>query len=387
MRTLVLATTLLSAVAFASCSHAQTGETEPGMAVEMEAGSPFAVTSHGSFDAPWAIAFEPGTGRIFITEKPGTMKFYDPATQVIGTVEGMPEVAHRGQGGLGDVAFAPDYEESRTIYLTWARPGPDNTARAVMGRGTLVCDDSAACRVDGLAQIWEQTRDGPRTGHYSHKIAFSPDGQYLFLSSGDRQEGGPAQDLNDNRGAVLRLNLDGTPAAGNPFAELGSPADQVWSYGQRNLLGFEFDPDGNLWDLEHGPAGGDELNLVLPGHNYGWPVRSNGDNYNGDDIPDHTADDGFTKPAVFWNPVIAPSDMIFYTGDMFAAWQGQLLVSNLRTTSISRITVNAGANSASEESRYAFPSRLRSIAQAPDGAIWVAEDGGDGRLLRLTPAN
>lgn len=354
--------------------------------MELPAEAPFAATSFGTFDSPWAIAFEPGTGRVFITEKPGTMAFVDPATGTVGEVTGTPEVLNRGQGGFGDLAFAPDYETSRQIYLTWAQgENEGRMARAVMGRGTLVCESDTACRIEGLTEIWRQSHAGTRFGHYSHKIAFSPDGQYLFLSSGERQEGAPAQDLMDNRGAALRLNLDGTPAEGNPFADQGSPADQIWTYGQRNLLGFEFAPDGQLWDLEHGPAGGDELNRVDRGANYGWPIRSNGDNYDGSDIPDHTADDGFAHPAIFWNPVIAPSDMIFYTGDLFPDWQGQLLVTTLRTSAIVRITVDAAANSAAEEARHPFPTRLRSIAQAPDGAIWVAEDGGDGRLLRLTP--
>ena len=358
---------------------------QPGAAVELADESPFAAASHGGFNEPWALAFEPGTGVIFITEKPGTMKFYDPASGRRGTVRGMPSVAYEGQGGLGAIAFAPDYDESGTIYLSWAKQDGEDT-KAVVGHGTLLCQEADACYVDGLIEIWQQSRTGERRGHYSHRIEFSPDGQYLFISSGDRQEQDPAQDLSNNLGTVVRLNLDGTPAAGNPFADRGSPTDQIWSYGQRNMLGFDFDPAGNLWALEHGPAGGDELNLVLPGNNYGWPTRSNGDNYSGVDIPDHTADDGYVKPAINWNPVIAPGGMSFYTGDMFGAWQGQLLVANLRTMSITRITTNADANTADEVARYQFPRRLRDIAVAGDGAIWVIEDGAEGHLLRLTPA-
>ncbi|MCB2066507.1 MAG: PQQ-dependent sugar dehydrogenase [Erythrobacter sp.] len=387
MRKIILSPLLFAAsLTFASCSLAQTGETASGAEVELAEGAPFTATSFGMFDAPWAIAFEPGTDRLFITEKPGTMAFVDPATGITGTVSGMPEVFNRGQGGLGDLAFAPDYAQSGTVYLTWAQPA-DEGARAVLGRGQLVCTSDTSCAVEGLTEIWRQVNVGTRTGHFSHKIAFSPDGQYLFLSSGERQEGTPAQDLMDNRGKVLRLNLDGTPAEGNPYADQGSPADQVWTYGQRNLLGLAFDPDGQLWELEHGPRGGDELNRVDRGANYGWPLRSNGVNYDGSDIPDHTADDGFAHPAIFWTPVIAPSDMIFYTGSMFPQWQGQLLVTTLATTAIVRVAPDAASNSASEEARYVFPTRLRSIAQAPDGAIWVAEDGPEGRLLRLTPAD
>ncbi len=383
LSTAIFATSL----GFASCTSAQTGDSPAasGETVALADGSPFAAESHGTFNMPWAIAFEPGTGNVFVTEKPGTAKFYNIATGAVGEVTGLPEVAFRGQGGLGDVAFAPDYAESGTIYLTWAQDVEGGTV-ATMGMGTLSCGDSGDCTIEGLTEIWRQSRAGERPGHYSHKIAFSPDGAYLFLSSGDRQEQDPAQDLSNNLGAVLRLNLDGTPAAGNPFADQGSPTDQIWSYGHRNLLGLAFAPDGELWDIEHGPAGGDELNHVEPGNNYGWPVRSDGDNYNGDPIPDHSADDGFTKPAISWNPVIAPGDMIFYTGDMFGAWQGDALVANLRTQSIVRIEADAATNSAEEVARYAFPNRLRDIAQASDGALWVIEDGADGRLLRLTPA-
>ncbi len=397
MRKIFLSSAIFSAsLALASCTGPQSGDTtstasaDPiavGETVALQSTSPFAATSHGTFEEPWAIAFEPGTGIAFITEKAGTMKFYDPATGRTGEVSGMPDVVYGGQGGLGDVVFAPDYENNNMIYLSWAKDSGNGTTVAAVSRGTLVCDDANSCRVDGLTDIWQQSRGGEKKGHYSHRIAFSPDGQHMFITSGDRQEQTPAQDLTNNLGTVVRLNLDGTPAAGNPFADRGSPTDQIWSYGHRNLLGIAFDPQGVLWEIEHGPAGGDELNRVDRGANYGWPTRSNGENYNGDPIPDHTADDGFMKPAISWDPVIAPGNMIFYTGSMFADWQGQVLAANLRTTSISRITTNAAANSADEAARYEFPNRLRGIAQGPDGAIWVIEDGENGRLLRLTPAS
>ena len=347
--------------------------------------SPFVASSHGTFAEPWAIAFEPGTGVAFITEKAGTMKFYDPASGQTGSVTGLPDVVYGGQGGLGDVAFAPDYESSGTVYLSWAKDAGNDTTVAAVGRGTLSCDMADACEITGLTELWQQSRGGERKGHYSHRIAFSPDGQYLFIASGDRQEQEPAQDMTNNFGSIVRLNLDGSLPADNPFADRASPTNQIWSYGHRNVLGMAFDPQGDLWEIEHGPGGGDELNKVLRGANYGWPTRSNGDQYNGDDIPDHTADDGFAQPAISWNPVIAPGGMIFYTGSMFADWQGQALVANLRTTSISRITTDSAANSADEAGRYELPNRVRGIAQAPDGAVWVIEDGESGRLLRLTP--
>jgi glucose/arabinose dehydrogenase len=202
-------------------------------------------------------------------------------------------------------------------------------------------------------------------------------------------QGDPAQDLATNLGKVLRLNLDGTPAAGNPFAGrnesvVDDPVTaEIWTYGHRNIAGLQFDLDGQLWDLEHGPRGGDEINEVEPGSNYGWPVRSNGDDYDGDVIPDHSADDGFTKPAISWNPVIAPGDFIFYSGKLWPDWRGQALAAGLATMSIVRVSLDGGKGT--EEARYKLENRLRDIVEASDGSLYVIEDGRGGRLLRLTP--
>jgi glucose/arabinose dehydrogenase len=193
-----------------------------------------------------------------------------------------------------------------------------------------------------------------------------------------------AQDLGNNLGKVIRLLPDGTPAPGNPFADRGGVAAEIWSYGHRNLLGLAFDGQGKLWDLEHGPKGGDELNLVKPGQNYGWPVRSNGDGYDDTPIPDHTEDDGFTKPAISWNPVIAPGDFIFYSGALFPEWKGDALIAAMQDVR-AVVRVSFDGETATEEARYTFGTRLREITQGPDGAIWVLADAADGRLLKLTP--
>lgn len=350
---------------------------------------PFAVEAKGAFDAPWALAFAPGTQVLFVTEKPGTMKFVDLASGRQGTVSGLPEVVNEGQGGLGDVAFLPSQSAStlgtRTIYLSWAEAGDGNLAGAALGRGTLVCEAADACRIDGLEVIWRGSPKTARRGHYSHRIEFSPDGRYLFLSSGDRQEGDPAQDLSTNLGKVLRLNLDGTPAEGNPFWDRGGVSREIWSYGHRNLLGLQFDLDGQLWDIEHGPRGGDEINKVERGANYGWPVRSNGINYNGDPIPDHSADDGFTKPAISWTPVIAPGDFLFYSGKLWPEWRNQAIATGLGSMSIVRVSLEG--DKGTEEARYKFDKRLRDIIEADDGSLYVIEDGPGGQLLRLTPAS
>ena len=329
------------------------------------------------------MAFEPGTGRLFITEKAGTMKFLTTNGR-LGTVTGMPKVAYGGQGGFGDIAFAPGYTTDKNIYLSWAEPVGEGQ-RAVLGMGKLSCSSETACAVEGLKVIWRQTTEVNRPAHFSHRVAFSPDGKYLFLSSGERAQGDPAQDLKTNLGKILRLNLDGTPAAGNPFASQGSPADQIWSYGHRNALGLEFDTQGRLWDLEHGPNGGDELNLVREGKNFGWPVVSDGDNYDGSPIPRNSTRPEFQKPAISWNPVIAPGDFIFYSGSLFTDWRGEALIVGLKTQTLVRVKING--ETGTEVARYRFPGqRLRDIEQGPDGALWIIGDGPGGKVMKLTPA-
>jgi glucose/arabinose dehydrogenase len=377
-----------AALAIASCSQAQTGDSSAtaGNLVtkpvsEIPAADAFTITEVAKFSQPWAMAFEPGTGNIFVTEKTGGFKMLTPAG-VVSDVGGAPQVAVGGQGGLGQIVFAPDYATSRTVYLSWAQAAEGEARRAVVGRGKMACGES--CAVEGLEVIWRQEPAINSPGHFSHRIAFSPDGKYMFVASGERMQGTPAQELDNNLGKVLRLMPDGTPAPGNPFADRGGVSAEIWSYGHRNLAGLRFDGDGKLWDIEHGPAGGDEINLVKPGQNYGWPVRSNGNDYGGTVIPDHTADDGFTKPAISWNPVIAPGDFIFYSGSLFPDWKGNALAAAMGSAQ-SIVRVSFDGEAAKEEARYTFGTRLREIAQGPDGAIWVLADAADGRLLKLTP--
>lgn len=367
-----------AAVMTASCGHAQSGQNAPAASAQ-----PFTVTEHGAFNQPWAMAFEPGTGRVFVTEKPGGVKVYDPATKQVAAVTGAPTVDYGGQGGMGDIRFAPDYATSKAVYLTWAEAGSDDTRGAVLARGTVKCPAVNTCAIEGLSIIWRQVPKVTGRGHFSHRIAFSPDGQYLFLSSGDRQKGDPAQDLSTNLGKVLRLNLDGTPAAGNPFADRGGVAAEVWSYGHRNLLGLQFDASGTLWDIEHGPRGGDELNLVERGINYGWPVVSYGDNYDGSPIPDHPTRPEFREPAISWNPVIAPGNFIFYSGKLWPEWRGNAIAAGLGSQALVRVAIDGMKGT--EAARYAMGRRLRDVAEGPDGSLWVAEDGPNGRLLQLRP--
>jgi len=385
-----LFTTLsLPALMLASCVNAETGETaQTSNEISATTGpaTPFRSSEVATFEEPWAMAFAPGTQMLFVTEKAGTLKFVDTTSGTVRTVSGVPEVAYAGQGGLGDVAFLPAEAaatlQSRTIYLSWAEFGEADTAGAVVGKGTLVCAEPNACTIEGLSVIWRQTPKVSGRGHYSHRLAISPDGKYLFVASGDRQKMEPAQDTTNTLGTIVRLNLDGTPAAGNPLAAKGQETAQIWSWGHRNILGMDWDAQGRLWEVEHGPAGGDELNLVQRAANYGWPVRSNGEHYDGDPIPDHSADDGFAQPAAFWTPVIAPGDMLIYTGDMFSAWKGHALMPGLKTKAL--IDVAIEGEGAREMKRYGFEKRLRAIAEGPDGAIYIAEDGKGAKLMKLT---
>ena len=389
----ILFATLSPLALLASCGNAYStdgGETAstPSPTVDGEFDGDFAITAHGEFDEPWASAFIPGTPMLFITEKPGTAKIYNTDNDRVITVSGLPQVDYGGQGGLGDVAFLPSESASsvgtRTIYLSWAEAGEGDTRGAVVGRGQLNCASATACSVSNLNIIWRQAPKVTGRGHYSHRIVFSPDEQYMFVSSGERQKQDPAQNTENTLGTIVRLNLDGSAAAGNPFADRGSPTDQIWTYGNRNILSMDFDSAGRLWGIEHGPAGGDELNLVQRGANYGWPVRSNGDNYDGSNIPDHTADDGFTKPVISWSPVIAPGNMVFYDGDLFEGMDGDLIVAGLKTQALIRIAFDG--EEAREVARYDMGNRIRQVVYGPDGALWVLEDGEGGRLLELRPS-
>ena len=345
----------------------------------------YTIEEVASFDEPWAAAFLPGTQMLVITEKAGAIKAIDTATGEETPVTGAPAVDYGGQGGLGDIAFleseAGDPSAPRSVYLSWADAGSGDTRGAVVGKGTFSCSDTA-CDISDLEVIWQQAPKVTGRGHYSHRIRFSPDEAHMFVASGDRQKLDPAQDNSNSIGTIVRLNLDGTAAAGNPMADQPSPTNEIWSYGHRNILGMDWDAQGRLWDMEHGPAGGDELNLVEAGANYGWPTRSYGNHYSGDPIEDHSEDDGFTKPAIHWTPVIAPGDMIFYSGDMFPAWQGDAFIASLAEPGLVQVEIDG--DSATEVNRYPFENRVRAVDQGPDGAIWVLEDGEGGRLLKLS---
>ena len=315
---------------------------------------PFTVEPVESFDEPWAIAFLPD-GRMLVTEMKGALNIVSPDGKKAGRVAGVPDVDYGGQGGVGDVVLHPKFAENRTVYLSYVEGGPGGTRGAAVARAVLEEGEDSAALSD-VEVIWRQYPKMFGHGHFGHRLLFGADGR-LWISSGDRQKFTPAQDMQANLGKILRLNDDGSTPADNPFADYPQRealADdegvfgQAWTLGHRNPLGLAFDLEGRLWEVEMGPKGGDEMNLIKRGANYGYPVVSNGDHYDGRVIPDHATRPDFAAPAVTWTPVISPGSLIFYRGNRFPDWRGD----------------------------------------APDGTLWVLEDGrrdGKGRLLRLTP--
>ncbi|MBW0145594.1 PQQ-dependent sugar dehydrogenase [Sphingomicrobium clamense] len=389
------------ALVTAACTASAPGEAEPAASSSSsiapisahnevaQADAPFTVEAMGEYDEPWAADFMPGTNLLFISGKEGRLWFVDVESGSTGSVSGVPKVDYGGQGGFGDIAFGPDWEspmgQGGDLYMSWVEAGEGNSRGAVVGKGKLLCQSEEACRLTGVEVLWRQDKTEGR-GHYSHRIHFSPDGQYMFVTSGDRQEQDPAQDNENNLGTVLRLNLDGSAAEGNPLYDQGGSTAEIWSYGHRNLLGLDFAPDGRLWEIEMGPKHGDELNLITKGGNYGWPKASYGDNYNGTPIPDHTADDPYVKPVAYWDPATSPASLLIYSGDLFADWTGDALIPGLSGQELNVVSLDG--DRATDVTSYAMGARIREVVQGPDGAVYLLEDDrGDsqGRLLKLMP--
>tara|TARA_B000000475_G_scaffold58586_1_gene46267 strand:- start:2203 stop:3336 length:1134 start_codon:yes stop_codon:yes gene_type:complete len=351
----------------------------------------FLVEEVASFDQPWSMAFLPD-GNFLVTEKPGKMFLMNQAGETLSEISGVPEVAYGGQGGLGDVAIHPDFNENKTVYVSFAEEGENDTRGAVVIKATLDLTEEGGA-LTNLEYIWRQVPKVTGRGHYAHRMAFSEDG-YLFISSGDRQKLDPAQDMTSNMGKIIRLNDDGSIPTDNPFYNDGGVAAEVWSLGHRNPLGIDFDADGKLWNIEMGPRGGDELNLVLKGEDYGYPTVSNGIHYNGSNIPNHDTRPEFEEPKEWWGdgdsiPVISPSSFVIYQGDLFYDWQGSGFISGLSSESLIRVQFDG--DSAKEIERFDMGRRIRSVEEGPDGALWLLEDyprrqdTSKGRLLRLTP--
>jgi glucose/arabinose dehydrogenase len=345
---------------------------------------PFTVTAVADFDEPWAMTFLPD-GRLLVSERRGALKLYGMDGQTI-DIRGVPEVSYGGQGGFGDVVLHPAFAENGLVYLSFAESGRGGIGAAV-ARARLVLDGDRAELAD-LEVLWRQVPKVSGRGHFGHRIAFGPNG-YLWISSGERQKFDPAQDMQVNLGKIVRLNDDGSVPSDNPFADRGGVTAEIWSLGHRNPLGLAFDAAGRLWNVEMGPQGGDELNLVERGGNYGYPIVSNGDHYDGRPIPDHSTRPELNAPAAFWNPVISPSSLMFYSGEEFPEWQGSAFIGGLSSQSLVRIEF--AGESAREAERFRMGARIREVEQGPDGAIWLLEDErrspGGGRLLQLTSAD
>ena len=289
----------------------------PENSFQGSAGSTLLYESYGSFNEPWAMTFLPG-GDLLITQKTGEVLLVnlDDHSQV--AILGAPEVAYGGQGGLGDIILHPQYQQNRWIYLSYVEKDTWGKRGAVVARAKLRLP-SAKPKLENLEILWRQTPKVSGTGHYSHRLAFSPDG-YLFITSGERQKQEPAQSWSQNLGKIIRLNANGTVPPDNPFQDKGVLAKSFWSLGHRNLLGIAFDAQGQLWTHEMGPQHGDEFNLIIAGDNYGWPLVSWGNHYSGMPIPDHDTRPEFHTPEVYWVPTVAPSGLIIYDGSMFPDW-------------------------------------------------------------------
>ncbi|PUA79671.1 PQQ-dependent sugar dehydrogenase [Nocardioides currus] len=382
MKSAILAAIGLVAALTAGCSDTASSGALGPVTAEGDRGWPFEVEEVDRFDEPWAMAFLPDSGDLLVTERTGALHLRDADTGERVEVTGTPEVVDAGQGGLGDVLPGPTYADDGTVYLSWAEGG-DGGVGAAVGRARLETDGDGA-RLADLEVVWRQTPKTEGEGHFGHRLAFSPDGEHLFVSSGERQLGAPAQDTSNTLGSVVRLTLDGEPAPGNPLADRGGVTAEIWSWGHRNPLGLEFAPDGTLWESEMGPEGGDELNLVEAGANYGWPEVSNGSDYGGADIPDHAAGDGFTAPVRSWVPSISPGSLMIYDGDLFEDWRGDAFLGALSGEALVRVDLDG--RSAGDAEVFDLGERIRAVEEGPDGAIWLLQDEGAGRLLRLTPA-
>ena len=391
LRTAVMTTLLIPAAAGAQPA------TRPAREVVETKSGPITVERLAALSEPWGMALLPD-GRLLVTEKPGRLRVFSGG-KLSEPVGGVPAVAYRGQGGLLDVEADPDFARNGLVYLYYTeaaeqqppgarddgdpRFGDYNDKEDILLKGGAV----ARGRLDGgqlrdVKVIWRQVPKTIGRGHFGGHLVFAPDGK-LFITSGERMRFDPAQDRSSNLGKVVRINPDGSIPADNPFASSARP--DVWSMGHRNALGAAINPEsGRLWIHEMGPRHGDEINIPEPGKNYGWPVVSNGDNYDGSPIPDHPTRPEFAAPVEYWRPVISPSGLLFYTGTRFADWKGNALIGGLSSEALIRLTLKG--NGVAEEERIALRRRIRDVIQDPDGSVLVVTDYKEGELLRLTPA-
>jgi aldose sugar dehydrogenase len=361
------------------CAFAAGPALAQNFAIKGDKGGQITAQPVATFDEPWAMTFLPD-GALLVTTRPG--KLFRVSQDGARSEIGVPfKVAHNGQGGLGDVVLHPNFRTNGFVYLSYAEAtGQGGTASAAVVRAKLDLTDKGGTLSD-IRKIWTQRPAVTGGGHYSHRIAFGPDGK-MFITAGDRQKLTPAQDFAQALGKIIRLNDDGSVPADNPYQDRGELAKSFWSMGHRNLLGIAFDASGRLWSHEMGPRHGDELNLIVKGRNYGWPLVSQGRHYSGQSIPAHNTRPEFAPPKAFWVPAISPAGLTIYNGDLFKGWKGHALIGGLSSQALVRVAIEG--ESAREAERYSWGKRVREVEQGPDGALWVLEDG-RGRLLKLTP--
>jgi aldose sugar dehydrogenase len=328
---------------------------------------------------PWGLAVLPD-GRMLVTERPGRLRIATPDGTMSEPLTGLPPVYARGQGGLLDVALSPGFAQDRLVYLSFSEPGEGGAGTAV-ARGRL-----GERGLEGTQVIWRQQPKVQGPNHWGSRLAFRPDGT-LFVTLGDRfSYRERAQDLSVTLGKVVRINADGSIPSDNPFVGRADARPEIWSYGHRNVQAATVDARGQLWTIEHGARGGDELNNPQPGKNYGWPVITYGVDYSGARIGIGTAKAGMEQPVYYWDPVIAPSGATFYTGSAFPDWRGDLLIGSLSPGLLVRLRLQDGR--VVQEERYLgdLRERIRDVVPSPDGALYLLTDSSRGRILRVDPA-
>jgi aldose sugar dehydrogenase len=336
---------------------------------------------------PWAIEFLPDGGAL-VTERPGRLRHVSAEGVLSEPIAGVPEVDTRGQGGLLDVALDPDFSANRLVYLSFSEPGEGGTNSTAVARGALSDDNTALSDVE---VIFSQKPKEASTAHFGSRLVFDGEG-HLFVTLGERsgaQFREQAQDLDSHLGKVVRINPDGSVPEDNPFVGQDGALPEIWSYGHRNIQAAAINPEsGVLWEIEHGPRGGDELNIPEAGKNYGWPVVSFGVNYNGTPIGSGESEAPEFEDAIYqWTPVIAPSGMAFYTGDAIPEWEGDLFVGGLASTALVRLELNGNAVTREERLLEDAGLRIRDVVQGPDGALYVVTDEDNGQVIRIGSAD
>lgn len=358
----------------------QEATTQQPRTVETRTGPMKVETLASGLVHPWGVAFLPD-GRMIVTEQPGRLRIINKDGQVSPPVQGVPEVFYTKQGGLLDVALDPNFTANRLVYLSFSEPGGGGAASTAAVRGRL---NEAGTVLENVRIIFRQEPKVSGPNHWGSRLVFAPDGK-LFITTGERFKFEPAQDLSNHLGTIVRINPDGSVPSDNPFVDQPGARTEIWSYGHRNIEGAAIHPNtGQLWAHEMGPRGGDELNVAEAGRNYGWPLVSWGQHYDGKDIPDPPTRPDLAGSVHHWTPVISPSGMIFYTGGAIPGWRGSILIGGLSAKGIVRVELDG--RQVKSEDRIELGARIRDVEQGPDGAIYALTDEEDGKVLRLTPA-